>query len=163
MPSLFRRGVIVAKTPEHGTGRTASETPFQPVLQPAPGEPCVFCEVIAGRSPRRIRHEDDDLLVIENALRWVPVMLLVLPKAHMSQEEFWQSALFAKASSLAVDIAKEDSPNGYRLLSNVGPDGMQSQAHGHLHILGGQDLGLYLWGRWPGSVIPSTYGGPEQK
>lgn len=147
MPGPLQRGVAAAKMPERGTGRMASETPFQPVLQPAPGEPCVFCEIVAGRSPRRIRHEDDDLIVIQNALHWVPVMFLVLPKVHMGQEEFWQSELFARASSLAVDIAKEESPNGYRLLSNVGPDAMQSQAHGHLHILGGQDLGLYLWGR----------------
>ena len=57
----------------------------------------------------------------------------------------------------AVDIAKKDRPEGYRLLSNFGAHGMQSQSHGHLHILGGENLGLYLWGRWPGGKAASEY------
>ena len=31
-----------------------------------------------------------------------------------------------------------------RILSNFAPHGMQSQDHGHLHILGGRHLGPYV-------------------
>ena len=34
-------------------------------------------------------------------------------------------------------------PNGYRILSNFGHDAMQSQEHGHVHVLGGMYLGPY--------------------
>ena len=35
-------------------------------------------------------------------------------------------------------------PGGFRLLTNFGYDAMQSQEHGHLHILGGTYLGHYV-------------------
>lgn len=88
--------------------------------------------------------QDDELIVFRNALRWAPVMHLVAPKEHMSQAEFWQSPLFARAARLAVEIGQSDAANGFRVVSNFGPDAMQSQPHGHLHVLGGAHLGLYL-------------------
>jgi histidine triad (HIT) family protein len=33
------------------------------------------------------------------------------------------------------------SESGYRVLTNVGPDGGQQVRHLHVHILGGEDLG----------------------
>ena len=44
---------------------------------------------------------------------------------------------------MACDIGDEMCPNGCRLISNVGRDAMQSQSHGHVHILGGTHLGPY--------------------
>jgi histidine triad (HIT) family protein len=105
---------------------------------------CDFCGIISGRLPRRVRHEEDGLLVFHNALTWVPVMYLIAPKAHLSQAEFWASPLFPRAAALAVELGQQDAPGGFRLVSNFGHDGMQSQAHGHLHVLGGAALGLYV-------------------
>ena len=34
-------------------------------------------------------------------------------------------------------------PSGFRMLSNVGHDAMQSQSHGHIHVIGGTFLGEY--------------------
>jgi len=34
-------------------------------------------------------------------------------------------------------------PKGFRLVSNLGSDAMQSQEHGHVHVLGGTFLGEY--------------------
>ncbi|MEK9658777.1 MAG: HIT domain-containing protein [Chloroflexota bacterium] len=113
---------------------------------PAPHDDgtCDFCGIISGRLPRRVRHQADGLLVFRNALTWVPVMYLITPTAHLSQAEFWASPLFPRAAALAVQLGQEDAPNGFRLVSNFGHDGMQSQAHGHLHVLGGTALGLYV-------------------
>jgi diadenosine tetraphosphate (Ap4A) HIT family hydrolase len=33
--------------------------------------------------------------------------------------------------------------NGFRVLSNFGTDAMQSQPHGHVHVIGGTYLGEY--------------------
>ena len=105
---------------------------------------CEFCGIVSGRLPRSVRYEDDELIVFRNTLTWVPVMYLIAPKTHMGQAEFWRSPLFARACALALQIAESDAPDGFRLLSNFGPDAMQSQPHGHLHIVGGGHLGLYM-------------------
>ena len=44
---------------------------------------CVFCEIVAKREPAKVRYEDDDVMVIDNILRWAPVMMLAMPKKHM--------------------------------------------------------------------------------
>ena len=104
---------------------------------------CVFCEIIAGKSPANVHYEDDEIIVIDNVLRWTPVMLLVIPKRHMSQEELWSGEILAGLGRAAVDVGTQLCPRGYRILSNFGPDAMQSQEHGHLHVLGGMYLGPY--------------------
>ena len=102
---------------------------------------CTFCRIVARDEPAEILFEDDEVLVFRNRLRWVPVMLLVVPKQHLSQEELWQD--MGRAGEVAVQVGREHCPNGYRLLSNVGHDAMQSQSHGHIHVIGGTFLGEY--------------------
>ena len=104
---------------------------------------CTFCQIVSGDSPANIRFQDEELMVIDNVLGWVPVMLLVLPKRHMTQGEMWSHDLMGKICRVAVQMGGKFCPNGYRLLSNFGHDGMQSQQHGHLHVLGGMYLGPY--------------------
>jgi histidine triad (HIT) family protein len=112
-------------------------------------ESCTFCDVIARRLPGTIRYEDDEIVVFDNHLDWVPVMLLLAPRRHMSQEELWRSGpLMSRIASLAVRMGREHAPNGFRLLSNFGHDALQTQPHGHLHVIGGTYLGLYV--RRPG-------------
>lgn len=105
---------------------------------------CDFCGIISGRMERWVRYEDDALLAFKNMLTWAPVMFLLVPKTHMTQEQFWTSDLFPRATRLAIQIAKEDAPDGFRLVSNFGEQAAQTQKHGHLHILGGGELGLYM-------------------
>lgn len=102
---------------------------------------CVFCEIIARRSPAAIRYEDDDVIVFDNIMRWTPVMMLVMPKKHMSQRELWLD--MSKVGEVAVRVGEQFCPEGFRLLSNFGHDAMQSQAHAHVHVLGGSYLGPY--------------------
>ena len=103
---------------------------------------CVFCEIIARREPGNIRYEDDDVIVFDNRMRWTPVMMLAMLKQHVSQEELWEEHM-DKVGPIAIKMGKEHCPNGYRLISNFGRDAMQSQSHGHIHILGGFYLGPY--------------------
>ncbi len=102
---------------------------------------CVFCEIVAGREPADILFDSDEVIVIRNRLRWVPVMLLALPKRHMPQSELW--ANMGPVGAAAAKVAEEHCPGGYRFVSNFGYDGMQSQDHAHVHILGGMFLGEY--------------------
>lgn len=109
-----------------------------------PRRPCVFCEIIARREPATIRYEDEEVIVFDNILRWVPVMLLVVPKRHMLQDEMWRNGTIARVGRVAVEMGFRYCPRGFRLLSNLGPDAMQSQEHAHLHVLGGTHLGPYV-------------------
>jgi histidine triad (HIT) family protein len=102
---------------------------------------CVFCRIATGEEPADVIYEDDEFLVIRNLLRWAPVMLLVMRKDHVTQYEFWQD--MSEAGRIAADVGAIHCPNGFRLLSNFGYDAMQSQEHGHLHIVGGVHLGPY--------------------
>ncbi len=102
---------------------------------------CVFCEIIAHKSPADILYEDDEVIVFRNRLGWVPTMLLSVPKKHLSQAELWHN--LGRVGEIAVRMGQEHCPAGFRLLSNFGHDAMQSQEHGHIHILGGLFLGEY--------------------
>ncbi len=83
-------------------------------------------------------------MVFRNLLLWVPVMLIAVPKRHMTQSELWTDPTIARVAGVAARIGSEHCPGGYRLLANFGRDGMQSQEHGHMHILGGAPLGRYV-------------------
>ncbi len=102
---------------------------------------CTFCRIVAREEPAEILYEDDEVLAFRNLLRWVPVMLVVVPKEHIAQEELWRR--LGRVGEVAVELGSEHCPNGFRLLSNVGFDAMQSQSHGHVHVLGGTFLGEY--------------------
>ena len=103
---------------------------------------CVFCDIVAGRKPATVRYEEE-IIAIVNVLNWVPVMLLVMPKRHMGQQELWSDGMLARVGKVAVEMGERYCPGGYRLLSNFGHDGLQSQEHGHVHVLGGIYLGPY--------------------
>ncbi len=103
---------------------------------------CTFCEIVARRKPAEILYEDDEVLVFRNQLQWVPVMLLAVPKAHRTQAELWRD--MGRLGEVAVRMGREHCPNGFRILSNFGYEAMQSQEHGHVHVLGGTFLGEYV-------------------
>lgn len=109
----------------------------------SPDKRCVFCDIVAGTEPSIVIYQDDDVLVFRNRLRWVPIMLLAIPKVHMTQDQLWSSMIVSKVASVAARIGRQECPKGYRLLSNFGHDAMQSVEHGHIHILGGIHLGPY--------------------
>lgn len=91
-----------------------------------------------GRRPDELR----PVKIIPNyRLKWVPVMLLSVPKKHMSQTELWSN--MGRVGEMAVRMGQEHCPDGFRLLSNFGFDAMQSQQHGHVHVIGGTFLGEY--------------------
>ena len=45
---------------------------------------------------------------------------------------------------IPVIAAREGLVNGYRVVSNCGPDAGQTVNHLHFHILGGQELALTM-------------------
>src|SRR5437870_13340662 len=96
---------------------------------------CTFCEIVERREPADILYEDDEVMVFRNRLRWVPVMLLTIPKRHITQAELW--ADLGRVGDIAVRMGQAHCPRGFRLLLNFGYEAMPSPEHGHLRVMWG--------------------------
>ena len=109
---------------------------------------CIFCKIISGTEPAKFHYEQVDFVVFENNLGWFPTQLLFVPKNHMTQSDLWSTRdLISEMGYLANQMRQERCPGGYRIISNFGEDGMQSQKHAHIHLVGGTKLGMYVWGK----------------
>lgn len=106
---------------------------------------CLFCKIAAGEVPSTCVYQDDYVYAFRDIAPQAPVHILVIPKEHiasMSDVDGSNSHLVAKCLEAIAKIARaEGLKNGYRVISNVGPDAGQTVDHLHFHILGGRPLG----------------------
>ncbi len=105
---------------------------------------CIFCKIAAGEIPSKKAYEDDDLLAFYDINPQAPVHILVIPKTHIPSVDginAENAAIAAKIFTVIPKIAAEAGlTNGYRVITNCGPDACQSVRHLHFHILGGRQL-----------------------
>ena len=106
---------------------------------------CLFCRIAAGEIPSKKVYEDEDTYAFLDIAPQAPVHILVIPKAHMRNVlecADRDDELIGQLMRTAAKIAKEQSlgGKGFRLVTNCGPDAMQSVDHFHIHILGGAQL-----------------------
>ena len=110
----------------------------------------VFAKIMRGDIPCKKVHEDKFSFAFHDIEPAAPVHVLVVPKGeYVSLHDFsahapanmirgfWQSVQHV-AKTLGL------SENGYRVISNHGPDAAQTVPHCHVHILGGRPLGQLL-------------------
>ena len=108
----------------------------------------LFCKIVAGDIPSTKVYEDETILAFRDIAPQAPTHILVIPKTHISgcdgvTEE--NSAVVAHIFAVIPQIAKaEGLENGYRVVSNCGPDAGQTVPHLHFHILGGKKLALEM-------------------
>ncbi len=105
---------------------------------------CLFCSIAEGEIPSTKVYEDETVLAFRDVAPQAPVHILVIPKVHISSvDRITQenSGLIAHIFEVIPQIArKEGLKNGYRVVSNSGPDAGQSVPHLHFHILAGKTL-----------------------
>lgn len=105
---------------------------------------CIFCKIARGEIPSNKVYEDDDMLAFHDINPMAKVHVLVIPKKHIANVDDIDESNVKAVSKIFVkigDIAKKAGiTNGYRVISNCGPDAKQSVMHLHFHILGGQEL-----------------------
>ena len=107
-------------------------------------ENCIFCKIAAGEIPSTKVYEDELVLAFRDIAPMAPTHILVIPKAHIGSVQ----EITAENSSVVTHIfevipqiaAGEKLENGYRVVSNCGPDAGQTVHHLHFHILGGKQL-----------------------
>ncbi|MXP64717.1 histidine triad nucleotide-binding protein [Roseomonas sp. M0104] len=110
----------------------------------------VFARILRSEIPAKRIYEDEHALAFHDIAPKAPVHVLVIPKGeYVSVADF-----SAQAGAEAVagfwravgEVARQlglEGP-GYRVLTNMGPDGGQEVPHFHVHIFGGRALGPML-------------------
>ena len=111
-------------------------------------ENCLFCKIVAGDIPSTKVYEDETVLAFRDINPMAPTHILVIPKAHIPSVAAITPENSAVVSHLFEVIAavaqQEGLENGYRVVSNCGPDAGQTVPHLHFHILGGRALTLEM-------------------
>ena len=109
---------------------------------------CIFCKIVAGEIPSNKVYEDESILAFRDISPMAPTHILVIPKEHIPSVDgitAENSAVVAHIFTVIPGIAAaEGLANGYRVVSNCGPDAGQTVNHLHFHILGGRELTLEM-------------------
>ena len=106
---------------------------------------CLFCDIAAGKIPSKRAYEDDSVVAFYDIAPQAPVHILVIPRKHIECAQSLTEAdnellghMFAVSRKIAAENGLDKT--GYRLITNNGPDGLQSVPHLHLHLIGGRKL-----------------------
>ena len=105
---------------------------------------CIFCKIANGQIPSNKVFEDDKILAFHDINPEAKIHVLVIPKVHVESADCINadnshivSYIFEKIPAIA---SMAGITNGYRIITNCGPDSCQSVMHLHFHILGGEKL-----------------------
>ncbi len=111
-------------------------------------ENCLFCKIIAGKTPGDFVHQDESCVVIRDLHPQAPSHLLVIPREHLEslddasqKDESLLGHLLRVGARMANDLGHGES--GYRTVINTGAGAGQSVFHLHVHVLGGRPM------HWP--------------
>ena len=105
---------------------------------------CLFCKIIVGEIPSTKVYEDEKVFAFRDIHPMAPTHVLVVPRTHLASLAEAGSAtdavLAACLRACAKIAAQEGLTNGFRVVSNCGPDACQSVQHLHFHVLGGKQM-----------------------
>lgn len=106
---------------------------------------CIFCKIVAKEAKATIVYSDDQVTAFRDSRPVAPTHILIVPNRHIesvnsleSEDEQLIGHLFTTARRLAE--AEGIAQDGYRLITNTGPNGGQTIFHLHLHLIGGQRM-----------------------
>ena len=104
----------------------------------------IFKKIIDGEIPADVVYEDDQCLVFRDIDPRAPTHLVVIPKkeipavdAIVEADEQIVGHLFVVMAKVAAELGLSE---GYRVVTNCGPDAGQEVMHLHFHLLGGRSF-----------------------
>lgn len=119
-------------------------------------ESCIFCKIARSEIPSKKVYETDDVFAFHDINPAAPTHVLIIPKQHIEtindldpEHAMVMGNIMLAAKQIAKDLGIAGS--GYRLVTNCGPDALQSVFHIHVHLLAGQRMG---WPPFPGKATP---------
>ena len=107
----------------------------------------IFAKILRKEVPCVKVYEDANALAFNDINPQAPIHVLVIPKgAYVSMDDFTASASNTEIAGFFRAVGKTArqlglSTDGYRVLANIGENGMQEVQHLHVHILGGRKMG----------------------
>ncbi len=109
---------------------------------------CLFCKIVAGEIPATKVHETESTLAFRDINPQARVHVLVVPKAHHEDVVELAAAdprLLADVIATGAAVAKSEGIDeaGFRFVFNTGEHAGRTVFHAHLHVLGGEQLGLF--------------------
>ncbi len=112
--------------------------------QSSVAESCIFCSIASGETKSDIVYQDELVAAFRDANPQAPTHILVVPNEHVESIAHignHHPSLVLRMMIVANRVAEQDGlANGYRIVTNVGPDAGQSVPHLHWHVLGGRKL-----------------------
>ncbi len=102
-------------------------------------DPCIFCEIVAGRAPAARIYEDDEVLVFLDLYPTARGHTLVIPKVHYEN-------LFEADEDSLMAVTRVARRGAHALRNAIRPDGMtvvqlngaaagQTVFHYHVHLI----------------------------
>ena len=109
---------------------------------------CLFCKIVAGDIPSTKVHETSTTLAFRDINPQAKVHVLVVPKTHHEDAAALAVAdprLLADVIGTGAEVARLEGMTepGYRLVFNTGEHAGRTVFHAHLHVLGGEQLGMF--------------------
>jgi histidine triad (HIT) family protein len=132
----------MSTVPAYASARSHS---LPPVTTAVPD--CLFCRIIAGEMTSDIVAETDTTIAFRDINPQASTHVLVVPRAHYRDAAELAAAapaLLAETLAAGIAVAEQEgiAGTGYRLLFNIGANAGQAVYHVHLHVLGGEPLGV---------------------
>ena len=108
-------------------------------------EPCIFCKIVDKEATADVVHETDTILAFRDINPAAPTHILLIPKEHipsLREVKAEHAGMLVQLIQAAAHLAKAEGIDeaGWRFLSNVGRDALQSVPHLHFHLIGGRGL-----------------------
>lgn len=105
----------------------------------------IFQKIIDGELPCDKVFENERIIAFKDIFPAAPVHILIVPKKPLksiAEATEQDKAVLGEVILIANQLAKQfNIENGYRLLTNTGPEAGQSVFHWHFHLIGGKQLG----------------------
>lgn len=105
---------------------------------------CLFCAIIDGEIPSTKVYEDPYCYAFRDINPQAKTHILVVPKEHIPSIADMNESNAEIAARCLCAVSKiaerEGLADGYRVVSNCGPNAGQTVFHLHFHILGGEKL-----------------------
>ena len=129
-------------------GDSATFTPSRS----APAPPCqrvpwvtIFQKIIDREVDADIVYEDGQVLAFRDIAPQAPIHILVIPKEpllNVAAASDDHCDLLGRLLLVCRNVARQEGlpENGYRIVTNNGPQGGQAVAHLHFHVLGGRQM-----------------------
>ena len=107
-------------------------------------EDCPFCQIARGEMETDMVHEEENVVAFEDMNPSAPVHVLVIPREHATAATEVQPERLKELMDAAQAVAEKQgiAESGYAIRINHGEDAGQEVEHLHVHVMGGQELGM---------------------